>query len=317
MNESLIQQLIGPAKREQRALVISGSPQGVTPALVSLLARQVNFVVAVDSGAEVVRAAADVEMARSAGAEIARSKDTLVASPTDAKPPLTDAKPPPTDAELLPKGFMLASELDTDIELDLVLGDFDSIDPWTLMYLRSKGVAIVSYDSHKDATDLELALNMVWQRGFMTAVATNVLGGRLDHELAALGNLAMMAERGMAVSIVEESECCVFLSAHGEQGEGNVCDSRGSRSACGVLASRGVLSSRNALRLDFSSTPAPSFISLISWGGAATVSIKGVKWELDQVTLASFSSRGVSNVVVGQQVDITVHEGTIVALLET
>jgi thiamine pyrophosphokinase len=164
-----------------------------------------------------------------------------------------------------------------------------------LAHLRSKGVEIVAYDSHKDATDLELALDMVWQRGFTAIIATNVLGGRVDHELAALGNLAAMAERGMAVCIVEDSESCVFLSARDEQDKENV---------------------RSALSLDFFSAPVPSFVSLIPWGGEATVSIAGVKWELDHATLTPSSSRGVSNVVADHQVNITVHKGTTLVVLE-
>jgi thiamine pyrophosphokinase len=266
VNRSLIQQLVDPAKREQCALVISGSPRSVPGALVSLLAQQANFIVAVDSGAEVVRSAAPVPAPESDFAS--DSQSGFVLGPVPGPVP------------------------------DLVLGDFDSIDPQTLADFRSKGVEIVTYDSHKDATDLELALDMVWQRGFTAIIATNVLGGRVDHELAALGNLAAMVERGMAVSIIEKNEFCVFLSTRSKQGEGSA---------------RGTLST---LKLDFASTPAPSFISLIPWGGEATVSIKGVKWELDRATLTPSSSRGVSNVVANRQVSINVHNGTALVLLE-
>jgi thiamine pyrophosphokinase len=56
LDESLIEQLVGPASPKQSALLVSGSPQGVDPALVSRLARRVGFIVAVDFGADVMRA---------------------------------------------------------------------------------------------------------------------------------------------------------------------------------------------------------------------------------------------------------------------
>jgi thiamine pyrophosphokinase len=171
------------------------------------------------------------------------------------------------------------------------LGDFDSIDPQTLVLLCADGVESMTYDTHKDSSDLELALSAVGKRGFATIIATNVLGGRSDHELAALGNLAAFAEQGATVVLVEDDESCVFLSA--SQG-------------CG----------KGALELDVSSTPAPSFISLIPWGGEAVVSIRGVEWELDHATLAPASSRGISNVAVAKRVAVVVHEGAVIVVLE-
>jgi thiamine pyrophosphokinase len=231
----LLPQLIGTAPHEQRALVVSGSPQGTAPKLVSLLAQQAAFVLAVDSGAQTVQAAG--------------------------------------------------------VRPNLVLGDFDSLDPQTLALLCAEGVESVAYDAYKDASDLELALSVARQRGFETLIATNVLGGRIDHELAALGNLAASAEQGAKVVLVEENEACAFLSA---------------------LEGRG----RAVLELEFSSAPAPSFISLIPWGGEAIVSIQGVEWELDHATLAPAFSRGISNVAIAPQVAVTVHEGTAIVVLE-
>jgi thiamine pyrophosphokinase len=171
------------------------------------------------------------------------------------------------------------------------LGDFDSVSPQTLEHFRAKGVESVTYDAYKDSSDLELALSVLRQRGFETVIATNVLGGRIDHELAALGNLAAFAERGTRVVLAEENESCVFLSAF----EG-----------C----------AESALELEFSSAPAPSVISLIPWGGEAVVSIQGVEWELDHATLVPASSRGVSNVVASSRVAITVHKGTAIVVLQ-
>jgi thiamine pyrophosphokinase len=271
-----LRQIVGSAPPEQCALVVSGSPEGVVPGLVARLAPYAGLIVAVDSGADVARAAG-----------------------------LTPA---------------------------LLLGDFDSIDPQTLASLGSQGVETVTHEVHKDATDLELALDALWQRGFRTIVATNILGGRVDHELAALGNLAAMAERGATVLAVAEGGSLVFLSAcDGRVGEGasaGVCDqqvacagqaeedARGGQGGAGVsTGTHGRQNTRAGLNLDFSATPAPSFVSLIPWGGEATVSISGVEWELDHAILTPSHSRGVSNVVVASQLGLAVHEGVVIATL--
>jgi thiamine pyrophosphokinase len=228
-------------------------------------------------------------------------------------------------------GFIAAVDSGADVAQragltpDLLLGDFDSIDLQTLTRLRTRGIETVTYHAHKDATDLELMLNALRQRGFTTIIATNVLGGRIDHELAALGNLALMAEQGMKVIIVEQNESCVFLSARDRQGQEGVDDADGVRSASDAEGVRGVgdaedadgvRSANAALKLDFASVPAPSFVSLIPWGGQAVVSIKGVEWELDHALLAPSFSRGVSNVVVAEQISLAVHEGTAMVVLE-
>ncbi|MCL1846728.1 MAG: thiamine diphosphokinase [Coriobacteriia bacterium] len=215
------------------ALLVSGSPAPADPAHLKDLAQQVDFILAVDSGA-----------------------DALLA------------------AGLTP---------------DLLLGDFDSIDPTTLERFQNGGVELQSYDPHKDATDIELALTAALELGYTSLIATRVLGGRIDHTLAALGCLARVAEQGAAVIIRESAETCVFLSAS---------------------------SLHTSLRIEAATEPRPAFVSLIPWAGEATVSITGVKWELDHATLTPASSLGVSNVPTGPHVDIEVHAGTVIVVLE-
>jgi thiamine pyrophosphokinase len=170
----------------------------------------------------------------------------------------------------------------------LLIGDFDSIGGDTLAALEAAGAEVMSFDAHKDATDFELALKELRSRGFVAVVATKVLGGRIDHGLAALACLAAAAEAGTRVVIAEEDECCVFLSA---------------KTGC-------------RLHLDFAAVPPPRFISLIPWGGDVTVSISGVEWELEHARLPLNGSRGVSNVVVGEDVHIEAHQGTALVVLE-
>lgn len=220
------------AETKSIALLVSGSPKGVSAALVQKLLSKCSFVLAVDSGAEIL--------------------------------------------------------LNVQSVPDLLLGDFDSIDQNALDTLSARGAEIEKYDAYKDATDTELALKALSERGYTSIIATNVLGGRIDHELASLGNFAAAAQAGANVTIVDEDEICVFLSA--ENGLQN-------------------------LQLDFTDGGS-SYISLVPWGGTAEVSVSGVEWELKRATLCPSSSLGVSNEPRSELVDITVFSGTVIVVFE-
>jgi thiamine pyrophosphokinase len=64
--------------------------------------------------------------------------------------------------------------------------------------------------------------------------------------------------------------------------------------------------------------PPPKQISLIAWGNPATVSLTGTEWELDQYILSPLSALGVSNAMRLPWLRLTIHEGcgTVLLLLE-
>ena len=195
----------------------------------------------------------------------------------------------------------------------LLLGDFDSIDPKTLKEYNDKGVALEAHNPHKDATDIELALAAALKRGYRSLVITNALGGRLDHELASLGCFAHTAQQGITVTVMEHHTTCLFLCAPasisfaGCQGDGTVLTPLGCQNSTVPLTPGG--KTRPSSYHDIST------VSLLPWDGPATVSISGVAWPLDHATLSSAHSLGVSNVPTSPHVTITVHQGTIIAVL--
>ena len=172
---------------------------------------------------------------------------------------------------------------------DLLLGDFDSIQQSTLDFFRDSGVELEIHDAYKDATDIELAIDRLLELGYSSIIATNVLGGRIDHELASLGCFAQAAQRGAAVAIVEAHEECLFLSSESE---------------------------RRRLTIATPIAATIPFFSLIPWGGNAIVSISGTEWELDHARLTPFGTLGVSNVPKEDQISVEVHEGVVIAVVE-
>ncbi len=67
---------------------------------------------------------------------------------------------------------------------DILLGDLDSIDPDLLATYQDKGIVIQRHPRHKDATDLELALDLAVDKGARIIRLIGALGGRWDMSLA-------------------------------------------------------------------------------------------------------------------------------------
>jgi thiamine pyrophosphokinase len=176
---------------------------------------------------------------------------------------------------------------------DLLIGDLDSCSEVARAAFAEQDVEEIVFPVDKDASDLELALEELARRGYTDLVATNVLGGRVDHELAALGNLVAAGEKGLAITVVEPSQSLIFLNATGARRQLTLAFGEG---------------------LDVSSAP---FVSLVPWGGAAVVSASGFKWELDHACLAPTSSLGISNLPTATSPHIALHEGALIVVVQT
>ncbi len=67
---------------------------------------------------------------------------------------------------------------------DILLGDLDSIDAKILNVYEQDGITIHRHPKQKDATDLELALDLAKEKGAQTVWLVGALGGRWDMSLA-------------------------------------------------------------------------------------------------------------------------------------
>ena len=171
--------------------------------------------------------------------------------------------------------------VEAGVRPDVVLGDFDSIDPAALDWLRRGGSRINSFPADKDQTDLELALSAARSQGADRVTVTAVSGRRLDHTLAAIGAIGAAAD--LWPEVVEPQMRAWVVSAE----------------------------ARDSLRV----TGVGATISLVSWGAGARLSISGVRWPLEQHDLPFGSGLGVSNVVTDEAgALIRVHAGTIFAI---
>lgn len=166
------------------------------------------------------------------------------------------------------------------LDVDVVIGDLDSVSPAALAAAESTGARVVRHPVAKDATDLELALDEAVSLGAQRVLVVASADGRLDHLLSAL--LLLASDRYADVEI----DALV--------GDTLVHVVRGSRSLAGDPG---------------------DLVTLLPLGGAADgVSTDGLAYPLRGETLAPGSSRGVSNVLSASEATVSVEHGVVLVL---
>jgi thiamine pyrophosphokinase len=171
-------------------------------------------------------------------------------------------------------GLHLAEPL--ALTVDVVVGDLDSAEPETVARAAATGAEIIRHDPDKDATDLDLALAEARERGGgRVVVAGGVEGDRFDHLLAAAELLG--SDRYADLDIEWWSE------------------------AATVYVTRGELTIEGA---------AGDLLSIIPVSMPVMVSVSGVRWPLDNVTLEHGSTRGISYEITTPPASIAVSAGT-------
>ncbi len=104
-----------------------------------------------------------------------------------------------------------------DIKPDLIIGDFDSSNPHTIIHFKNLDVPVVSLVKDKDQTDTEAAVDLILGRGIETVIAIGCMGGeRLDHELANVFLIEHFAEKGLDL-IIYSQKTVIFGIPHGEK----------------------------------------------------------------------------------------------------
>lgn len=156
---------------------------------------------------------------------------------------------------------------------DLTVGDFDSLG------FIPDDCEILRFPAEKDESDLALALDCAAQGEADTVVVYGALGGRLDHTMAAIAELASLSERGFRVFSI------------------------GTDAACSLLTGP------DSLELPAADTGIVSVFSLNDF--SLGVSESGLKYPLDDAVLSSRTSWGLSNEMTGVRASVSVDIGTL------
>ncbi len=164
------------------------------------------------------------------------------------------------------------------LEPDIIIGDFDSLGT------VPEGNNVIRLKAEKDVTDMHAAIGEGVYEGFDEFEIFGATGGRLDHTVANVQLAASLAQKGI--------KHCI----HGD----------GYRIVA-VANSEIVFEPANS-----------GYISVFAHSDVCMgVTIKGLKYELDDARLTNSFSLGVSNEFIGKKSKISVEKGTLVIIYTT
>jgi thiamine pyrophosphokinase len=168
------------------------------------------------------------------------------------------------------------------LTVDIAVGDFDSIDPVDLRTIEDAGVDIRRHPADKDATDLELALDIALAAGVSQILMLGGHGGRLDHLLGNAMVLASQRYAGVDITAVM-GDAVVTIVRPGVE-----------------VVLRGV---------------AGSYVSVLAvHGPASDVHLRGLEWSLAGEMLHPGSTLGVSNRFIDTDARVRIGSGTLLII---
>lgn len=186
----------------------------------------------------------------------------------------------PADAEVIAADGGLDHARALGLDVSVAVGDFDSASEDALAAAEAAGVRLVRHPAEKDATDLELALDLALSSGASRILVLAGDRGRLDHLLAGL-----------------------LLLGSGKYAEVEV-------DALVGVARVHVVSGRRTLPGE----PGELVSLLAVHGEVSGVTTAGLAYELRGETLEPGSSRGISNVLTASEATVSVERGTLLAV---
>ncbi len=163
---------------------------------------------------------------------------------------------------------------------DLVIGDLDSVSGDDMKWILENAIEVKQFPSEKDQTDFELSLEHAISLGSKKVQIFGALGGRMDHTLANISLLSNPRYADIEIRLVTRDETLFFIHKRTEI-KGNIGD----------------------------------IVSLLPWGDPVTGVITiGLKYPLRGETLFPYQSRGMSNVLETDIVNISIKKGILLCV---
>jgi thiamine pyrophosphokinase len=192
-------------------------------------------------------------------------------------------------ARILPDDWLIAANggaqhcMALGLTPTVLIGDFDSLEPEQLETLERDEVTVVTHPAHKDKTDLELALIYSMESGSDEILILAGMGDRWDQSLANLILPATPELKDVRITLVDGPQEATILHS-GET-------------------------------LKLSGQPGDT-VSLIPLGGSALgVTSHGLEYQLENDTLHFGATRGISNVLQGNQATLYLKQGTLACIM--
>lgn len=168
--------------------------------------------------------------------------------------------------------------LELGLQPDIVLGDFDSLDVNVLEHIKNTPACIKRFDSEKDVTDTELALEEAVRMGAETIYMLGATGDRADHTFTTLMGLVREKDKGITVYSVDK-----FNKIYA--GDGDIYIRKREQHG--------------------------NYVSLAVISDSAKITIEGMKYDLKERIVFRGESLCQSNEIVGEVGHICVHNGKV------
>jgi len=187
-----------------------------------------------------------------------------------------DFTPKPGDLVIAADGGLTALQ-QIGLQPDILVGDFDSLG-WT-----PQGDRVILLPKEKDVTDTWAALEEGIRLGFRQFVLYGCTGGRFEHTLANVQTLAQLAQQGLSCRLIDRTQIITAISG-------------------------------STMTFDASHR---GYLSVFSHSDRCTgVTLRGLKYELENAELTNRFPLGVSNEFTGQESAVTIGEGTAILVFD-
>jgi thiamine pyrophosphokinase len=165
----------------------------------------------------------------------------------------------------------------------LIIGDFDSLTSEEITFFEQNGVQLKWFSTEKDETDLELALDHVLVQNAKQVTLYGIFGGRWDMCLANIFLLASQKYDSISFTVIERNSTAYIIRA--------------------------------GKTLNFAGKPGTIVSIMPIMGPANGVSCHGLKWNMNNDSLSFGTPRGVSNLMVDSNAQISVNEGMLLVFV--
>lgn len=166
-----------------------------------------------------------------------------------------------------------------NLEPHIIIGDFDSANRDNRFL--NLNIKTITHEPEKDFTDTELALNYAVEKGFSPLIIINNMQDRIDHVLGVIASLRYLHNHNSKALVLGDKQ--LFM----------------------------ILNKQNLLPLPINLT-----ISLIPLTRTVTgITTQGLYYPLNNEILSSDRARGISNVVCGEKVEISLEKGELLLVV--
>jgi len=162
----------------------------------------------------------------------------------------------------------------------LIVGDLDSVNRDDKEFLNDNNIEILKFPTDKDQTDLEIALREIVKRDYKDVLVIGALGGRIDQTLANLGLIPSISNDDIRIEFDDGREHIMLI--------------------------------RNRLLFSGKKGDTVSLLPLCS--PAKGITTKGLRYSLANESLLPDQTRGISNVMMGENVEINITSGIVLCI---